>query len=340
MQEASPIFDKKRSDNIRMMKGEFHMFELIPTDNLDKKLLAEKITDQFRSADKLFYKRALLEIFDDKGKFLGDDLFETTFKLVEEQAPIIYEISGPYDTVSKKYATIAKIYHNGEMVYQLDLKAGIFQRTAAMIWLYLDTLKHNLGNVLLYGAGKVGRQTVEYIKFFKPGFEVIDYQDLEVKVDGFEAPLKKIGVIAKYKQNPDLSKYDTIIMATSTNQCIIHEGNISSIKVGTVVVSVCTSSQSGEISKEIYGRKDVNIFLDYDLSKVFTEDMRKVNDLGFLQEVIYYRDILLGKQEFDLNSKINLIRLTGTPIQNVAVVDMVLGQKKNELGSSIPVSVV
>ena len=132
------------------------MSKLITTHNLDKDLLVDKIVEQFGKMDQIYFKRSLLEFFDDQGQFIGDNLFETSFKLRQDQAPLIYEISGPYDTVSKQYATIGKIYHRGELLFQCDLKAGIFQRTAAMVWIYLDALKHAPGKTLLIGAGKVG----------------------------------------------------------------------------------------------------------------------------------------------------------------------------------------
>ena len=67
--------------------------------------------------------------------------------------------------------------------------------------------------------------------------------------------------------------------------------------------------------------------ISYELSKTFTEDMRKVNDLGYLDDVFYFRDIIQGQKEFDLGAKINIVRLTGTPIQNIAVIDLLLGHE-------------
>ena len=303
------------------------MTTLITTPNLDKDLLVRKIVEQFLQADALIYKRPLLEFFDDQGRFIGDNLFETTFKLRPDQAPLIYEVSGPYDTVSKEYATIAKVYHRGELVFQFDLKPGIIQRTAAMVWIYLDVLKHKIGKVLLIGAGKVGKSTAEYLKHFTPDLNSIDYQDVERKIVSFEDPLRAIGIQAKYVESPEFSQYDTIIMATTTNRCLVNEENISSIRAGSAVVSLCTTSQSGEIAKEIYGRGDVNVFLDYDLSKTFTEDMKKVNELGYLDNVYYLKDLIKGEDEINKEQKINIIRLTGTPMQNIAVIDILFEKK-------------
>lgn len=302
------------------------MSQLRTTQNLDKDLLVDKIVEQFRRADQLYFKRSLLEFFDDQGQFIGDNLFETTFKLRPGQAPLIYEVSGPYDTVSKQYATIAKIYHRGELEFQCDLKAGIFQRTAAMAWIYLDALKHAPGRTLLVGAGKVGLENAAYLKHFSPGLEQIDYQDL-ARMEAYEQKLADLGIRASYQESPVLSQYDTIIMATTANGCLIHPGNFASLKPGSVVISLCTTSPTGEIDPEIYGL-DVNTFLDYELTKTFTGDMQKANDLGNLERAILFQDLLEGKTSVDTEKKVNLVRLTGTPMQNIAVVDMLL-EKEN-----------
>lgn len=307
------------------------MQKLYPTTDLDKVLLANKILEQFQSADKLNYQRALLELFDKNGQFIGDNLFETTFKTRDNQAPLIYEVSGPYDTVSKQYATIGKVYHAGELLFQCDLKAGIFQRTAAMVWIYLDALRKLPGRTLVIGAGKVGLEIGKYLKHFSSDFEFLDYQDVERKAKEFEDPLEKIGLRAVYKDNPELSDYDTIIMATTTNTCLINEKNISSLKPGSFVISLCTTSTSGEIAQEIYGREDVNIFLDYELTKTFTGDMKRVNESGYLDHAICFQELLEGKAVFNLDGKINLVRLTGTPMQNIAVIEVVLEREKVKL---------
>jgi hypothetical protein len=299
------------------------MIKLKKTTNLDKVLLVERIREQFTKIEQLKYRRTLLEFFDDQGKFLGDNVFETTFKLRNGDAPLVYEVSGPYDVVSKEYATNARVYYRAELQFECDMKSGIFQRTAAMVWLYLDTLKRIPKKTLLIGAGKVALQTSAYLKHFSPALESIDYQDLTRKTD-FEHQLQELGLTAQYLSDPDFSMYDTIIIATNTNTCIIHERNFSTLKPGTVIVSLCTTSQSGEISEEIYARTNLNIFLDYNLSKTFTEDMRKANNLGYLDKAILFHDILAGQSDFDLATKVNIIRLTGTPLQNVAVIDMML----------------
>ena len=103
------------------------MVTLRKTKELDKALLVGKIREQFKSIGKLKYQRTLLEFFNDEKQFLGDNVFETTFKSRESDAPLIYEVSGPYDVVSNEYATIARVYYRGNLKYAYDIKPGIYR---------------------------------------------------------------------------------------------------------------------------------------------------------------------------------------------------------------------
>jgi hypothetical protein len=83
--------------------------------------------------------------------------------------------------------------------------AGIFQRTAAMVWIYLNNLKHVLGRTLFIGAGKVARHTAKFIKYFNPDVDIVDYQDVEQKTSDFENQLHEMGIEARYLEDADFS---------------------------------------------------------------------------------------------------------------------------------------
>ena len=118
---------------------------------LNKSSLVANIREQFQNIDQLKYQRALQEFFDD-GKFIGDNVFETSFKLREGKHPLAYEVSGPYCAASNEYATIGRIYERGEQVFASNIKQQIQQRTAAMLWLFLSELGHKPDKILLVGA--------------------------------------------------------------------------------------------------------------------------------------------------------------------------------------------
>lgn len=289
--------------------------------NLDKISLVKRIREQFENIELLKYQRALQEFFDGD-KFIGDNVFETSFKLHSGEAPIIYEVSGPYCAISNEYATIGRIYENGQQVFESDIKQQIQQRTAAMAWLFLSSIGHKPNNILFVGAGKLALETVEYLKHFAPELSSIDYHARNRHVRTFEEPCNTLGVATRYLDKINLAGYDTIIMATNTQFCLVENSNIDSIDAGTVIVSMCTTSQTGEIAGDIYSRGDVNVMFDYELTRSFTPDMNAANKAGHLKNVTFFDQILKGKLLSDISKKKNVIRITGTPMQNVVVLDM------------------
>ena len=106
---------------------------------LDKDKLINNIRRQISNSSKLKYQRSLLEFEDSEGSFIGDNVFETTFLLRGNEAPLIYEVSGPYDVISNEYATIGRIYENGKRIFECDIKSQIQERTAAMLCLFFKS---------------------------------------------------------------------------------------------------------------------------------------------------------------------------------------------------------
>jgi len=302
------------------------MIAIPKTPKLNKDELVENIKDIFIHFENYSYQRVLLEFFSPEGCFIGDNVVETTFALREKHAPLIYEVSGPFDAFSNQYPTLARVFLNGDLVYQCDLKPGILQRTAAMVWLYFDVLKHTPRRVLLYGSGKLSTHIGDYLKHFVRDLDLLDYCSRNGRQVVFEEGNKNNGLETRFNPDPDLSAYDTILMATNTNTHILNSDRLNRIQPGSFVVSLCTTSQTGEIAEDVYGREDVNVFLDYPETKRFTPDMKRADEAGYLTRAILFSDTVKRPADYDLNSRINLIRLTGTPMQNIAVIRMMMAQ--------------
>jgi hypothetical protein len=294
------------------------MSELI----LDKPSLVANIRRQFENISQLKYQRALMEFFDDDKSFIGDNVFETTFKLRPGLSPLAYEVSGPYCAASNEYATIGRIYENGQQIFTRDIKPQIQQRTAAMVWLFLSEIGHNPERILLVGAGKLALEIVHYLKHFRSDLSKIDYHARNRHAESFEAHCSSLGVGTNYRDKLQLSGYDTIIIATNTSACLIDHHNISSVQPGAVIASLCTTSQTGEIARDVYSHPEVNVIFDYELTRSFTADMRAADKAGHLEKVRFFSEVLEGILPTDMHEKINILRLTGTPMQNVAVLDM------------------
>lgn len=296
---------------------------------LDKSTLVENIRTQFQNINKLKYQRSLQEFFDGDA-FIGDNVFETCFKIRPNLPPLAYEVSGPYCATSNEYATIGRIYECGDLIFERNIKQQIQQRTAAMVWLFLSELGHSPKKVLMVGAGKLSFEIVKYLKHFIPSLDKIDYHTRTQHADTFETSCDDLGVTSQYQAKLDLAAYDTIIMATNTSECLIDERNIESVQLGAVVASLCTTSQTGEIVGSVYARDDVNVIFDYELTRSFTADMQAADKAGHLHNISLLSDLLARdrsqvQSQADSNNvsqKKTLLRITGTPMQNVAVLDM------------------
>ena len=130
---------------------------------LDKDKLIDNIKRQILNFSSLKYQRSLLEFKDSEGGFIGDTVLETMFLLRDNKAPLIYEVSGPYDVISNEYATIGRIYENGERIFECDIKSQIQQRTAAMLCLFFESIKHIPQEILIIGAGKLALEILNYL---------------------------------------------------------------------------------------------------------------------------------------------------------------------------------
>ena len=289
---------------------------------LDKDKLIDNIKRQILNFSSLKYQRSLLEFKDSKGGFIGDNVFETTFLLRDNKAPLIYEVSGPYDVISNEYATIGRIYENGERIFECDIKSQIQQRTAAMLCLFFESIKHIPQEILIIGAGKLALEILNYLKHTSPHIDKINYHARNQRADTFEIEANKLGIKSSFSNILNLEKYDTIIMATNTSECLVTDANIDSVQIGAVVASLCTTSLTGEIEGKVYAREDVNTLFDYDLTRTFTPDMRAANEAGYLDKITLLHEILSDSKPDEILVKKNILRITGTPMQNIAVLDM------------------
>lgn len=127
---------------------------------------------------------------------------------------------------------------------------------------------------------------------------------------------------SQYQDTLNLTSYDTIIMVTNTLGCLIDEGNFESVCDGAVIASLCTTSQTGKIAGTIYDREDVNVIFDYELTRNFTPDLQAADKAGHLDKVSFLRVILNEKVTAAPTSKKTVLSITGTPMQNLAVINI------------------
>ena len=161
--------------------------------------------------------------------------------------------------------------------------------------------------ILTESVNKLAIEIIRYLNHVFPAIDGIDYHARNQRTDTFEASCNDLGVATNFQDIMNLEGYDTIIMVTNTSECLINTININSVKNGAVIASLCTTSQTGEITGEVYGRQDVNVLFDYDLTRTFTPDMRAADKVGYLQKVILLNDILNGEIPSNMVEKKNML---------------------------------
>lgn len=302
------------------------MIQLPNTPSLNKEKLVELIKDKFLHIEDYKYHRTLQDFKDNEGNFLGDNFWETTFKLNEGESPTIYEITGPFDIVSKKYAYVARVFKEGEMLYQFDMRAGNAQRVGAMVCAYLNAIGHSPKKILLIGPGNINKHVLEYLKHFMPELNAVEYYHYAEAKPEFEKFAEGIDVKATFVSKIDYSAYDTFIGAVNGKKPVVNVEDFKKIKPGSAFVSLSTTG-ANDLHPDIYGLDGINLFFDYEGTKMFTEDMRTANAKGYLEKAVYFADVLKGDSGVQLRNgdgKVNVLRLTGTPMQNIAVIEMML----------------
>ena len=139
----------------------------------------------------------------------------------------------------------------------------------------------------------------------------------------FEQDLGQIGIQATAHSEASFSGFDMVILATNTDTVLLDGAKLATLDQGSVVVSLRTTSMVGEIAQEVYGRDDVHCILDHDLSRRFTPDMRRADDAGTLSKAVLLTDILNTGSTVSLPAdKVTIVRMTGTPMQNLALLDL------------------
>ncbi len=291
---------------------------------IDKTKLIELIKEYFINSDRYPYSRTIAETFDQKGNFVGDNVMETIFELKPGHPSIIYQMTGPYDAAIKDYASYGFVWFENKIFDQVDLKNEIISRTGAMVPIFLDTLQHKPKKILLVGPGKVNKSVLEYLCLLFHEAELF-YNHHNLSSETFENFARDLGTEVQYvKDLSDLSKFDVIVMATNTATPIITQKNFATIKKGALVFSFYTTGNSAEIDIELYGRPEINLFIDYENTKTFKSDTKTATEKGYFDKSIELKDLLTKKVEVDTRTRVNLIRLTGTPFQNLALYKLLL----------------
>lgn len=294
---------------------------------VDLLAVASEIERAFVHQDKYVFAKYVTE-FKRGNEFGGDHV---TFIMIDplQTPPMFYEVTSPFDLISGKAPQLALAFSNGECVLNTDYTEHAAMRTGIMDALVLRKTRHDLHNlkILLFGSGKTATWSVKGMATITPDIKTVDYWSKSGKKRGFEEMATEVGIKMNYE--PDwhkkLGEYDVIICHTNATEPILKADDISRVKAGVEIHSFIGSSENGEIADEFY-LGDAKIVSDWPHILEDNKIMQRARKKGMKSGEIVYLKELFGGKPININDQKRLIcQFGGTPIQNLAVMKVLIG---------------
>lgn len=289
---------------------------------IDIKTLANEIKRVFLEQGKYVFEKKVTE-FSVDGKFAGDIINFLMFD-PSTTPPTFYEVSTPFDLVSKKAPQHALVYRDGKCVFQADYTEYAAMRTGIMDALILSHTHNNLSDlkVLLFGSGKTASWAIKGLAALTPEITHVDYYSKSGRRESFEEMGKGLGITLTYTEEwrENLPTYDIITCHTRAESPILTPSDIPLIKLGAQIHSFITSTEHGELADELYHSSiallsDWPKILEYNKILMRIIAKKQINP----EKITYLREVFGGRYVRDKTVPYTIVQMGGTPIQNLAV---------------------
>ena len=296
---------------------------------MDYSQLLASLKQAFLNQDQYFFDRHIPEIKQD-GKFLGDYFNELAVEPLGTNPPRFYHAFSPFDVISNKAPEYAVVFQAGEKLLDLEFTNYVFMRTAAMNAIVLQALRiDNLADkkVLMFGAGRIATETVKILAEVL-SLDTIDIISKSGDLSKIKQATEQTGVSINAGNKDNIGQYDVIICHTQSSEPVISKEQLSSIKQGALLTSFISSTEHGEFLDEVYDQSKANIVTDWEKSLLSTKDLVRAQEAGLFDEPIYLKELLQSADRIDQNKQYTVYRSTGTPIQNMATMKVLLDAQK------------
>jgi len=298
------------------------------TKNLSAKVLIPTISKIFLEQDRYQMDKNIIE-FTNESKYIGDYFNFVIFELHKDKAPTFYHVASPFDLISKKIGQQALVFENGKLLLNIDFVNYALMRTGVMDSLLLKNLGVNSlidKNVLYFGSGNISKWSLRFLKEIYPELTRVDFINKSGKNNDFMSYSNKLKVKASSPQFVDIGKYDYIFCHTNSTSSILNRNDLQKIKPGTVITSTISSTEHGELADEFFNSNMSNIITDWPASITSAKELKRTIENKSLEEtkIIFLKDLLSGKRKIDQSKKYTIYRSTGTPMQNLAVLKLLL----------------
>ena len=291
---------------------------------MDYSKLLTSIKQTFIDQDNYFFDKHVPEFTKD-GKFLGDYFNIIAVEPRGDKSPRFYHTFSPFDVISNTAPQHAVVFESGEILLNIEFDEYVSMRAAAMTAVVLKAL--NIDNlkdkkVLLFGSGKIARQSVKILAS-ELGLNKLDVINRSGDLSGIKSEAKN--VLINNGSIDNISQYDVIICHTQATDPVISKEQLSNIKKGAVLASFISSTEHGEFPDEVYDSSQANIITDWQQTLLGAKDLKRAMDAHIFEEadLIYIKDLLTDKN-IDREKHYTVYRSTGTPIQNLAVLKLLV----------------
>jgi ornithine cyclodeaminase/alanine dehydrogenase-like protein (mu-crystallin family) len=293
-------------------------------DDMNYTELITMLSQTFVNQDEYFFDKHVPE-FNEEGKFLGDYFNQLAVEPLGDKPPRFYHTFSPFDVISNKAPHRAVIFEAGELLLDIDFDEYVSMRTAAMSTVVLKALGYETlqdKKVLLFGSGRIATQSVKILAS-ELGLAAVDIISRSGDLTGIRAKIDNVAI--NDGSIDDIGQYDVIICHTQAASPVISKEQLKNIKKGAVLASFISSTEHGEFPDDVYNNSKANIITDWQQTLLGAKDLRRSVDSHLLEEkdLIYVKDLLSGKK-IDQNKQYTVYRSTGTPIQNLAVLKLLV----------------
>jgi ornithine cyclodeaminase/alanine dehydrogenase-like protein (mu-crystallin family) len=287
------------------------------------KLIAS-LNRTFVNQDEYFFDKHVPE-FSKEGKLLGDYFNQLAVEPLGDKPPRFYHTFSPFDVISNKAPHQAVVFEDGKLLLNIDFDEYVAMRTAAMSTVVLKALGYKTlqgKKILLFGSGRIATLSVKILAS-ELGLEAVDIITRSGDLSGIRE--KTDNIVINDGSVDNIGQYDVIICHTQASSSVISKEQLKNIKKGAVLASFISSAEHGEFPDEVYGNSRANIIADWQQTLLGAKDLKRAVDSRLAEEkdLIYVKD-LLSDIKIDQNKQYTIYRSTGTPIQNLAVLKLLV----------------
>ncbi len=293
---------------------------------MDYSKLLASIKRTFTDQDQFFFDKHVPEFAKD-GKFLADYFNQLAVEPQGDKPPRFYHTFSPFDVISNKAPHYAVVFEAGEQLLNIEFDKFVSMRTAAMSAVVLQSLGVDSlvdKKVLLFGSGKIATECAKILAS-ELGLNSIDIITRSGDLTNIKTAISENHLSINAGDISSIGQYDVIIAHTQTSEPLFSSEQLASIKQGTFLASFISSTEHGEFPDEVYDKTNANIITDWQQTLVGAKDLKRALDAHQFDEqnLIYLKDLFTGKT-IDQRKRYTVYRSTGTPIQNLAALKVLV----------------